>query len=146
MRYAWHSGPAPAPAISTGSPAFLPMDDVDRRILRLLTEDASRPIKTLPAQVDLRLRAVRARLARLQASGVIRRYTVEVAPPDDVLSAILLVRLVRTPAPAVVARVVAMPEVVRVSSLSGDIDLLVEVSGADVAEINRVRDAVAGEP
>ena len=121
------------------------MDDIDRRILKLLREDASRPIKTLAAEVDLSRSSVRERIARLTASGVIRRYTVEIAAPPDALTAILLVRLTRTPSPSVVSRVVAFPEVVRCSSLSGDIDLLVEVSGTDVAEINRVRDLIASE-
>lgn len=122
------------------------MDDIDRRILKLLQEDASRPIKALAAEVDLSRSSVRERIARLQASGVIRRYTVELAPPPGVITAVLMVRLVRTPAPAVVARVVAFPEVVRCFSLSGEIDLLVEISGAEVAEINRVRDLIASDP
>jgi DNA-binding Lrp family transcriptional regulator len=138
---------AVAPAILTGAPAHLPptMDDTDRRILQLLQEDASRPIKTLAAEVDLSRSSVRERISRLQASGVIRRYTVEVAPAHDTLTAVLLVRLVRTPAPDVVSRVVACPEVVRCLSLSGDIDLLVELSGPDVAEINRARDRIASD-
>jgi DNA-binding Lrp family transcriptional regulator len=120
------------------------VDDIDRRILALLQEDASRPIKSLAAEVKLARSSVRERIARLVARGVIRRYTVEVEAPGAV-AAVLLVRLVRTPAPAVVRRIVALPEAVRVSSLSGDIDLLVEVVGADVAAINRVRDLVAAD-
>jgi DNA-binding Lrp family transcriptional regulator len=122
------------------------MDDIDRRILALLVADASRPLKTLAAEVELSRSAVRERIARLVAAGVIRRYTVEVAAAPRAVTAFLLVRLVRTPSPAVVARVAAMPEVARLSSLSGEIDLLVEVVGADVAEINRVRDLVASDP
>jgi len=45
-----------------------------------------------------------------------------------------------------VATVVALPEVVRCSSLSGAIDLLIEVAGDDIAAINRVRDLVASQP
>jgi DNA-binding Lrp family transcriptional regulator len=122
------------------------MEDTDRRILKLLQEDASRPLKALAAEVDLSRSSVRERIARLQASGVIRRYTVELSPAPGTLMAILMVRLIRTPAPAVVSRIVGCPEVVRCFSLSGAIDLLVEVSGADVAEINRVSDLIASEP
>lgn len=121
------------------------MDDIDRRILALLQEDARRPVKTLAAEVNLSRSSVRERIARLQARGIIRRYTIEIDVPGAV-TAFLLVCLTRTPAPAVVRRVVACPEVVRCSSLSGDIDLLVEVVGASVAEINQVRDRIASEP
>jgi Lrp/AsnC family transcriptional regulator, leucine-responsive regulatory protein len=121
------------------------MDEIDRRILELLQEDASRPIKTIAAEVDLSRSTVRERIARLEASGVIRRYTVELARPLEGVSAMLLVRLVRTPAPAVVRRIVARPEVVRCFSLSGDIDLLVEIFAANVAEVNRVRDLISSD-
>ena len=122
------------------------MDDTDRRLLQLLREDASRPLKVLAAEVDLAPSSVRERIARLESRGIIRRYTVEVAAAPGTLTAILLVRLVRTPAPDVVATVVALPEVVRCSSLSGAIDLLIEVAGDDIAAINRVRDLVASQP
>jgi Lrp/AsnC family transcriptional regulator, leucine-responsive regulatory protein len=122
------------------------MDEIDRRILALLQQDASRPLKTLAAEVELSRSAVRERITRLEASGVIRRYTIELAPAADHLIAILMVRLVRTPAPAIVRQIVGRPEVVRCLSLSGAIDLLVEVAGPDIATINRVRDQIAEDP
>jgi DNA-binding Lrp family transcriptional regulator len=122
------------------------MDEIDRRLLQLLQEDASRPLKALAADVELSQSSVRERIARLQARGIIRRYTIEVAPAPGSLTAVLLVKLERTPAPSVVRRVVGFPEVVRCSSLSGAIDLLIEVTGPDVPSINRVRDLIASEP
>lgn len=122
------------------------LDRIDRRILELLQEDASRPLKSIAAEVNLSRSSVRERIVRLQASGVIRRYTVEVATSSRTLTAVLMLRLVRTPAPATVGRIVACPEVFRCSSLSGDIDLLVEIAGDDIAQINRVRDWIASDP
>ena len=119
------------------------MDEIDYRLLELLREDASRPLKTLAADVALSRSSVRDRIARLQASGVIRRYTVELASRDEGLRAVLLIRLARTPDPAVVHAVVSMPAVVRCWSLSGEIDLLVELAGNAIAEINRTRDRIA---
>jgi Lrp/AsnC family transcriptional regulator, leucine-responsive regulatory protein len=122
------------------------MDDIDRRILQLLQQDASRPLKALAADVELSRSAVRERIGRLEASGVIRRYTVELAPAFGTITAFLMVRLVRTPSPKIVSLIVEMSEVVRCSSLSGAIDLLVEVRGASIGEINRVRDTISSEP
>jgi DNA-binding Lrp family transcriptional regulator len=122
------------------------MDDIDRRILKLLQEDASRSLKVLAAEVGLSRSSVRDRIARLAASNVIRRYTVELTPPPGALVALLMVRLLRTPSPDIVRRIVDLPEVVRCLSLSGAIDLMVELSGSTVAEINRVRDLIASEP
>lgn len=118
------------------------MDDVDRRLLALLRDDASRPLKALAAEVKLSRSSVRDRIARLQADGVIRRFTIEVAPFTQA-TAILRIRLNKTPDPAVVGAIVSRSDVVRCYSLSGDIDLFVEIAGANVADINRTRDQVA---
>ena len=120
------------------------MDDLDRRLIGLLQQDASRPLKTLAAEVGLARSSVRERIERMEKAGVIRRYTIDVAAPGEGPSAVLMVRLAQTPLPAAVNAIVAMPEVFRCRSLSGDIDLLVEVAGADIAEVNRIRDRVAG--
>jgi Lrp/AsnC family transcriptional regulator, leucine-responsive regulatory protein len=122
------------------------MDDLDRRLLVLLRADASRPLKALAGEVGLSLSSVRERIARLQGDGVIRRFTIDVAQPSEAATAILLLRLSRTPDPAVVGAITGRADVVRCYSLSGDIDLLVEVAGADVAAINRARDEIAQLP
>lgn len=118
------------------------MDDIDRRLLELLQEDASLPLKTLAAAVSLSRSSVRDRIARMRADGTIRRYTIEVAPESG-LTAVLLIRLARTPDPDAVRAVVSAPEVVRCYSLSGDVDLLVELAGGDTAALNRARDRIA---
>ncbi|NZA28257.1 Lrp/AsnC family transcriptional regulator [Luteimonas sp. SJ-92] len=122
------------------------MDDIDRRLLALLREDDSRPLKTLAAAVSLSRSSVRDRIARMQADGTIRRYTVELAPPAGALHAILLVRLQQTPDAQVVAAVTAAAEVERCYSLAGEVDLLVELAGQDTATVNRARDRIAALP
>lgn len=122
------------------------MDDIDRRLLQLLREDASRPLKTLAADVSLSRSSVRDRIARMQADGTIRRYTIDTALPRDGIAAVLMLRLARTPDPRVVRAVVDTPEVQRCRSLSGEIDLLVDLLAPDVAAINRVRDRLAQLP
>ncbi len=119
------------------------MDRIDRQLLQLLQEDASRPLKTLAAAVALARSSVRERITRLEASGVIRRYTIEIAADSGTLLAVLFLRLERTPAPEVVQCIVALPEVIRCRSLSGDVDLLVEITGVDLAQINATRDRIA---
>jgi Lrp/AsnC family transcriptional regulator of lysine biosynthesis len=121
------------------------MDDVDRQLLVLLRDDASRPLKALAAEVKLSRSSVRDRIARMQADGVIRRFTIEVASTNQA-AAILRIHLKKTPDPVVVSAIVSRGDVVRCYSLSGDIDLFVEIAGVDVADINRTRDQVAQLP
>ena len=122
------------------------MDEIDHKLLRLLREDASRPLKTLAAEVSLSRSIVRDRIARMEADGTIRGYTIDTAPPGGELRAILLARLRRTPDPDVVRAVVSTPEVARCYSLSGDIDLLIELVAGETAVLNRARDRIATLP
>jgi DNA-binding Lrp family transcriptional regulator len=51
------------------------LDMVDRAILRLLQEDASRTTKEVAAQLDLTTTPVFERIKRLEREGYVRRYT-----------------------------------------------------------------------
>ena len=54
------------------------LDDTDREILRILTEDGRRSYSDIADAVDLSPPAVSDRVDRLQELGVIRRFTVDV--------------------------------------------------------------------
>lgn len=119
------------------------MDAIDRSLLKLLAEDASRPLKTLAAEVGLSRSSVRDRIVRLKSKGVIRRFTIETALEEGDVGAVLLVRLAKTPDADAVRAISRRPEVARCYSLSGPIDLMVELQGKDVSAINRARDEIA---
>jgi len=122
------------------------LDDKNRRIVALLQQNARMTLKTIAAKVGLARSSVRERIARLEATGVIRGYRVELASveaKDAGVEAFLLIRLDKTPAPRTIARIVALPEVVRCSSVSGDLDVIVEARTSDVDALNAVRDDIA---
>ncbi|GAB2570962.1 Lrp/AsnC family transcriptional regulator [Kribbella endophytica] len=56
------------------------VDDVDRRLLGLLQEDATQSYAVLGEAVGLSAGAAHERVRKLKAAGVIRRTTVEVDP------------------------------------------------------------------
>ncbi|MCB6177503.1 Lrp/AsnC family transcriptional regulator [Rhodobacter sp. Har01] len=56
------------------------MDEIDRRIIGLLAEDARRALADIGAAVGLSASAVNDRIHRLQAQGAIRRFTVDADP------------------------------------------------------------------
>lgn len=120
------------------------MDDKDRKILDVLRQDARLPLKTLAAKVGLARSSLRDRLARLEAGGIIRGYRAEIAAPSSGVSAYLFVRLKRTPALDLIEALRAMPGVRSCASLTGDVDLLIELSAANTDEVNAVRDRIAG--
>ena len=120
-----------------------PLDDKDRQILDLLRADARLPLKTLAAKVGLARSTLRDRLSRLEADGTIRGYHADIADGGSNVSACLFVRLKSTPAPGLIALLRRMPEVKSCTSLTGDIDLLVEIAAGTTDRVNAVRDRIS---
>lgn len=120
-----------------------PIDDKDRQILDLLRADARLPLKTLAARVGLARSTLRDRLSRLEAEGIIRGYRAEIAEGGPAVSVYLFVRLKTTPAPGFIALLRRIAEVRSCTSLTGDIDLLVELSAASTDRINALRDKIS---
>jgi Lrp/AsnC family leucine-responsive transcriptional regulator len=120
-----------------------PLDDKDRQIIELLRGDARLPLKTLAAKVGLARSTLRDRLSRLEADGIIRGYHADIADGQPSVSAYLFIRLKSTPAPGLIAFLHRMPEVKSCTSLTGDIDLLVELSAATTDRVNALRDRIS---
>lgn len=103
------------------------------------------PLKTIAAKVALARSTVRERIVKLEESGVILGYHARIADTDR-LSALLQLKLAKTPAPRTVAAITAMPEVCRCYSLSGDVDLAVEIEARTTSQLNTTRDRIATLP
>ncbi len=123
------------------------IDPKDRLIIGALQRNARMSIKSLAATTGLARSTVRDRLSRLEETGVITGYRVETALPDGQhVKAFLLVKLEKTPAHDVVARVENFDDVTKCHSVSGDTDLIVEMSSDTIASLNDTRDSIASLP
>jgi DNA-binding Lrp family transcriptional regulator len=132
-------------AIGSGRRRRKQLDTIDQHIVSLLRTNARMPLKTIAAKVDLARSTVRERLVKLEASGVILGYHARIADTDR-LSALLQLKLAKTPAPRTVAAIIFMAEVRRCYSLSGDVDLAVEIEARTTSELNTARDRIATLP
>jgi DNA-binding Lrp family transcriptional regulator len=122
------------------------MDEKNLQILRLLQQNARLPLKTLAGKVGLARSSVRERIARMEAEGVILGYKADVQPSslrEDGIRALLMIRLGRTPARETVSQMTALPNVRRCFSVSGDIDLVVEIEAGTMSALNATRDEIA---
>ena len=124
------------------------MDDIDRRLVDLLVEDARRPTAELARIVGLSRTAALARIRRLEDSGVILGYHAEVAAPtaaDEHAARVGIV--VRTGDVAgYVRRLVRLPEVTEAESVAGEYDLLVRLSANSAARLDAVLDRIGAWP
>ncbi|MFF7061596.1 winged helix-turn-helix transcriptional regulator [Pseudomonas sp. NPDC008258] len=120
------------------------LDAKDREILEVLSKDARIALKALAGRIGLSRSATTERVASLERSGIIRGYRADIGEIDaNVIRAILLVTLQRTPAMGLLDQLATDARVRRVSSVSGQLDLVVEVETRTIDDLNQVRDNVA---
>jgi DNA-binding Lrp family transcriptional regulator len=120
------------------------LDDVDRRLLALLKDDARLPMAALAKAVGLSRSATQERVWRLEKSGVITGYTARLAPEGAAgVSAWLAIRFSPGASCAtVVPQLSELPQVQLAHSVAGPVDLWVLVSADAVAEIAALRERV----
>jgi DNA-binding Lrp family transcriptional regulator len=120
------------------------LDTKDRDILRILSKEARIPLKSLAARIGLSRSATTERIAMLEKNGVIRGYRADIGQMEtSFVSAFLLLTLTRTPSIGVLDQLARYPEVRRVSSVSGQLDLIVEVEVPSIDRLNTLRDLIA---
>jgi DNA-binding Lrp family transcriptional regulator len=125
------------------------MDEKNLQILHLLQQNARLPLKTLAGKVGLARSSVRERIARMEAEGIILGYRADVRQDHrggEAVQALLMIRLGRTPARETVSRITALPAVRRCFSVSGDLDLVVEIEAGAMSGLNAARDEIALMP
>ncbi len=120
------------------------LDAKDRQIITILSKEARIPIKTLAARIELSRSATSERITKLENNGTIRGYRADIGALDHThIPAFLFIRLARTPMREILDVLAAFPEIKRASSVSGELDLIVEVVAPSMEVLNNVRDAIA---
>jgi len=121
------------------------LDAKDREILDILSRDARIATKALAGRIALSRSATAERVANLERAGIIRGYRADIGEIDSsMLRAMLLIKLLRTPSREILDTLAQSPQVKRVSSVAGELDLIVEIAAASMDDLNRLRDGIAG--
>ncbi|WP_370125880.1 Lrp/AsnC family transcriptional regulator [Sinorhizobium fredii] len=120
------------------------IDATDRAILSILSREARIPMKSLAGRIGLSRSATAERVARLEKTGLIRGYRADIGQLEEgQIEAFLMVTLKRTPSLGVLDRLAGLSSVRRVSSVSSQLDLVVEVSVTSINALNELRNDVA---
>jgi len=115
------------------------MDRTDLRILAILQEDASLPVAEIASRVNLSQTPCWRRIQKLEAKGVIERRVAILDPASVGLGISVFVEIEaadHSPAwlEGFAAAVAAMPEVMEVYRMAGDVDYLLRVAVGAMAE------------
>src|SRR3954452_1756543 len=124
------------------------MDAIDRRIVALLQEDARRAFQDIGSHVSLSAPAVKRRVDRLRADGVIRGFTAVLDPaafgwPTHALVALFCSG--RMAADEVRAAVERHPEVVSAYTVAGEASAFLHVRARDTEHLEDVLERLRDE-
>ncbi|GIF25002.1 AsnC family transcriptional regulator [Paractinoplanes tereljensis] len=125
------------------------MDPVDQRIIALLVADARASYAEIGSKVALSAPAVKRRVDRLRASGVIKGFTAVIDPAAVGWTTEAFVELFctgrTTPAQITVATR-RHPEVIGAYTVSGQADALVHLRAADIGHLEQALERLRAEP
>ncbi|MGC1523455.1 MAG: Lrp/AsnC family transcriptional regulator [Steroidobacteraceae bacterium] len=119
------------------------MDSIDRKLLSLLQDDASLPLQDVAARVGLSVNPCWRRIKRMESEGIIRARVAVLDPEKVGLNVTVFVRIkIREHTPEWVKRFAAairsIAEIAECHRMGGDIDYMLKVIVADIAEYDRV--------
>jgi len=129
------------PVIVRSMVETLRIDDVDRKILACLVEDGRSTYDDVGRRVSLSAPAVKRRVDRLRARGVLRGFTALVDPAALGATTEALIELFYAPGiglDAVRESLRPLHEVVEAWSVTGDADCIVRVRARDPQDLERV--------
>jgi DNA-binding Lrp family transcriptional regulator len=127
---------------------MLRVDDIDQRIVASLTADARASYAEIGTTVSLSAPAVKRRVDRLRAAGVIRGFTAVIDPAAVGWTTEAFVELfcVGRTAPAQIEEAARRhPEVVAAYTVSGEADALVHLRAADIGHLEQALERLRAE-
>ncbi len=121
------------------------LDEIDRRILEILSEDARILLKDLAQQVNLSSPSVSERLRRLEERGVIRSFTIDIDPRalGYVFQAIVRVRPLPGKLHTVEKLLREIPELVECDKVTGDDCFIARLHLRSMEQLDQILDRVA---
>ena len=119
------------------------IDDIDRRLIARLQENARTPTAALARAVGLSRSAVQERLERLEKHEIIKGYTVKLGnAAQPVLLAEVMIQLEQKQSAGVVGALQRIPHCLRCLAISGEYDLIAEIAADTPEKLDAVLDQI----
>ena len=125
------------------------MDAVESRIIAELRHNSRANYADIGALVGLSPSAVKRRVDKLVAQGIIRSFTIVVDPAVEGMAVEAYIELCGqgTVSPPELERILShIPEVVGAGTVSGDADAIVQMRAKDIASLERAIERVRSAP
>lgn len=124
------------------------VDQVNRKLLGLLRQDARTKYAELGQAIYLSAPAVFERVKKLEKSGVIRRYTVDLDPHaiELGLCAFVQIRLERTSSEEIAKQLMPYTEIQECHCIAGEDCILAKVRTRDASALNHLLEEIKKLP
>jgi Lrp/AsnC family leucine-responsive transcriptional regulator len=121
------------------------IDDLDRRLIEALQQDARAPLKTLAERVGLSSPSVSDRLHRLEARGIVRGFGVEIEPQALGYGLQALVRIRPLPGKQHMVQklIEETPEICECDKVTGEDCYVARLFVRSMDELDRIVDRIA---
>jgi Lrp/AsnC family leucine-responsive transcriptional regulator len=121
------------------------LDDLDRRMVEILVDDARISVKELAQRVNLSSPSVSERLRRLEERGVIRSFTVDIDPQamGYTLQAIVRIKPLPGKLNAVQKLIEEIPEFSECDKVTGDDCFFGRLHLRSIAQLDQILDRIA---
>jgi len=120
------------------------MDDLDRRLIALLRQNAREPAAAMAKKLKISRATVQNRIARLLDQGVIQGFTIRTRPEgdDNRIRAIMCIAIEGERSTKVVRALQGFAEVRGIHTTNGRWDLVAELDTGTLAEFSRALDQI----
>lgn len=111
------------------------MDDIDRKILKILSQNSGATATEMMSQVNLSIPAINKRIQKLCHSGVIKQFTILVDPKKmgrPILAFILIVLQQGSRLDTLMEYIKGDPDILECYAVTGEYDYLLKVCASDV--------------
>ena len=115
------------------------MDEIDGKILRILSENADTTATEMMSQVNLSIPAINKRISKLRQSGLIRKYTILTDPEKagKSIQAFILVVLQQPSGAAKLTEYIRSdPDILECYAVTGEYDYILKVCARDVEQLD----------
>lgn len=114
------------------------LDDLDRRLIAALREDARMPITRLAAVLKVSRTTAQARLDRLLESGTVLGFTIRARQSNDQVRAVMMIEIEGRSTTAIIKRLRGFPELSSLHTTNGGWDLVAEITAASLGDFDRI--------
>lgn len=121
------------------------LDELDRRIVEILVDDARISLKDLAGRVNLSSPSVSERLLRLKERGVIRAFTADIDPRalGYTLQAIVRIRPLPGKLHVVQQLIEEIPEIAECDKVTGDDCFIARLHLRSIEQLDQILDRIA---